>query len=141
MKFCTTPNSKNIIETLRIVTIEKSELTFLEFNRVFESLCACIFFKNSSIVLKKFLYLLYIRRKEYSLNSIKPPICEILNIFFLLWKINTREKFYLQGDIQFSSQNLFNTFYHTVLLYYSYHRIITHHILKIIFTLIFYLDT
>ena len=86
MKFCTTPNSKNIIETLRIVTIEKSELTFLEFNRVFESLCACIFFKNSSIVLKKFLYLLYIRRKEYSLNSIKPPICEILNIFFYFGK-------------------------------------------------------
>ena len=29
MKFFTTPNSKNIIVTLRIVTIEKSELTFL----------------------------------------------------------------------------------------------------------------
>ena len=29
MKFFTTPNSKNIIATLRIVTIEKSELTFL----------------------------------------------------------------------------------------------------------------
>ena len=29
MNFFTTPNSKNIIATLRIVTIEKSELTFL----------------------------------------------------------------------------------------------------------------
>ena len=29
MKFFTTPNSKNIITTLRIVTIEKSELAFL----------------------------------------------------------------------------------------------------------------
>ena len=29
MKFFTTPNSKNIIATLRIVTIEKSELAFL----------------------------------------------------------------------------------------------------------------
>ena len=29
MEFFTTPNSKNIIATLRIVTIEKSELTFL----------------------------------------------------------------------------------------------------------------
>ena len=29
MKFFTTPNSKNVIATLRIVTIEKSELTFL----------------------------------------------------------------------------------------------------------------
>ena len=29
MKFFTTPNSKNITATLRIVTIEKSELTFL----------------------------------------------------------------------------------------------------------------
>ena len=29
MKFFTTPNSKNIIATLYIVTIEKSELTFL----------------------------------------------------------------------------------------------------------------
>ena len=29
MKFFTTPNSKNIIATLHIVTIEKSELTFL----------------------------------------------------------------------------------------------------------------
>ena len=29
MKFYTTPNSKNIIATLGIVTIEKSELTFL----------------------------------------------------------------------------------------------------------------
>ena len=28
MKFFTTPNSKNIIAILRIVTIEKSELTF-----------------------------------------------------------------------------------------------------------------
>ena len=94
MKFCTTPNSKNIIETLRIATIEKSELTFHECNRVFEKLCAYIFFKNASIVLKTFLYLLYIRQKEYSLNSIKPPICEIL-IFFLFLKINARRKFYL----------------------------------------------
>ena len=29
MKFLTTPNSKNIIATLRIATIEKYELTFL----------------------------------------------------------------------------------------------------------------
>ena len=29
MEFFTTPNSKNIIATLHIVTIEKSELTFL----------------------------------------------------------------------------------------------------------------
>ena len=29
MKFFETPSSKNIIATLRIVTIEKSELTFL----------------------------------------------------------------------------------------------------------------
>ena len=29
MKFFTTPNSKNIIATLYIVTIEKSEFTFL----------------------------------------------------------------------------------------------------------------
>ena len=29
MNFFTTPNSKNIIATLRIVTIDKSELTFL----------------------------------------------------------------------------------------------------------------
>ena len=29
MEFFTTPNSKNIIAALRIVTIEKSELTFL----------------------------------------------------------------------------------------------------------------
>ena len=29
MEFFTAPNSKNIIATLRIVTIEKSELTFL----------------------------------------------------------------------------------------------------------------
>ena len=29
MNFFTTPNSKNVIATLRIVTIEKSELTFL----------------------------------------------------------------------------------------------------------------
>ena len=29
MKFFTTPNSKNIVATLRIVTKEKSELTFL----------------------------------------------------------------------------------------------------------------
>ena len=29
MKFFTTPNSKNIISTLCIVTIEKPELTFL----------------------------------------------------------------------------------------------------------------
>ena len=29
MKFFTTPNSKNIIATLRIVTLEKHELTFL----------------------------------------------------------------------------------------------------------------
>ena len=29
MKFFTTPNSKNIIATLRIVAIEKSELTFV----------------------------------------------------------------------------------------------------------------
>ena len=29
MEFFTTPNSKKIIATLRIVTIEKSELTFL----------------------------------------------------------------------------------------------------------------
>ena len=29
MEFFTTPNSKNIIATLRIVTIEKSELTFV----------------------------------------------------------------------------------------------------------------
>ena len=29
MKFFTTPNSKNIIETLRLVTIEKFELAFL----------------------------------------------------------------------------------------------------------------
>ena len=29
MKFFTTPNSKNVIATLRIVTIEKAELTFL----------------------------------------------------------------------------------------------------------------
>ena len=30
MKFFTTPNSKNIIAILRIVTIEKSELTFFQ---------------------------------------------------------------------------------------------------------------
>ena len=29
MEFFTTPNSKKVIATLRIVTIEKSELTFL----------------------------------------------------------------------------------------------------------------
>ena len=29
MEFFTTPNSKNLIATLRIVTIEKSELTFI----------------------------------------------------------------------------------------------------------------
>ena len=29
MEFFTTPNSKNVIATLRIITIEKSELTFL----------------------------------------------------------------------------------------------------------------
>ena len=29
MKFFTTPNSKNLIATLRIVTLEKHELTFL----------------------------------------------------------------------------------------------------------------